>query len=260
MKSDVRFVMIMKNSFGGMMMNIEKRAWHGYRIWNFEFEGMPAVVVEPKKEANGKWLLKTEYFEAFPEFEFAMLEQGYYVAHVDNQSRWCLPTDTVRQAHFAHFLHNEFHFHEKCLPVGLSCGGMQAVYLAGMYPEVVAALYLDAPVLNFLSCPGRVGKSTFDYMHEFTAETGMTIETLINYRAHPIDYVPRLIAAKIPTMLVCGDSDVTVPYDENGKVLAEMFNQDENVPFLSILKSGCDHHPHGLENPAPLVEFAMTHY
>ena len=39
----------------------------------------------------------------------------------------------------------------------MSCGGMHAVYIAAKYPEYVSLLYLDAPVLNLLSCPCGIG-------------------------------------------------------------------------------------------------------
>ena len=59
----------------------------------FEFEGMRAIVVFPNTEKNGKWMLKTEYFGAFPEFEIQMLERGYHLAYVANITRWCKDED-----------------------------------------------------------------------------------------------------------------------------------------------------------------------
>ena len=59
----------------------------------------------------------------------------------------------------------------------------------------------------------------------------------------------------IPVMLVCGNADVIVPYDENGMVLSKIL-QTAGHPFREILKPGCGHHPHGLEDPTPIIEFA----
>ena len=112
-------------------MNFTESMWNGFRRIDFKFDGQDAILVFPQTPAPGnKWLFKTEYFGAFPSFEIEMLGLGYHLAHVENTSRWCLPEDTDRQAAFADFLHREFGLHEKCLPVGMSCGGMQAVYLA----------------------------------------------------------------------------------------------------------------------------------
>ena len=58
-----------------------------------------------------------------------------------------------------------------------------------------------------------------------------------------------------PVFLICGDSDKVVPYEENGAHLARMYRESD-VPFEEILKPGCDHHPHGIEDLTPLVAFA----
>ena len=241
-------------------MNYTESTWNGFRRIDFEFDSHPAILVFPEKAVDGnKWLLKTEYFGAFPSFEIEMLRSGYHLAHVSNTSRWGLAEDTERQAAFAEFLHREFGLNEKCLPVGMSCGGMQAVYLAAKHPEKTAAIYIDAPVLNFLSCPCGLGEGELDCFDEFFAAHGLTVADLLNYREHPIDFAPELIRNRTPVMMICGDSDKIVPYPENGKVLAEMLTR-AGTPFVHILKQGCDHHPHGLENNEPLIRWVSEVY
>ena len=242
-------------------MNESISEWNGFRRLDFTFMEHNAILICPNTpRKDGKWLFKTEYFGAFPAFELAMLEQGYHVAHVKNTTRWCLPEDTDRQAAFCEFLHHEFGLAKTCMPVGMSCGGMQAVYLAAKYPHLVAALYLDAPVLNLLSCPCNVGRGDGGKMYEeFVEKTGKTISTLLNDRNHPIDYADKLIAHQIPLALICGDQDTVVPYEENGTILAQKYRAS-GLPFLEILKPGCDHHPHGLEDMAPLISFTQKYY
>ena len=134
----------------------------------------PKVAVE-----ENKWLFKTEYFDAFPTFELEMLSRGYYVANVENANRRCLEEDTERQYAFAKFSHKEFGLNEKCMTVGMSCGGMQSVYLGAKYPNAVACMYLDAPVLNLLSCPCGLGKGTTEMYEEFVTATGKTIFQMV---------------------------------------------------------------------------------
>lgn len=46
--------------------------WNGFKRldFEFEFEGREAIVVFPNEPLENKnWLLKTEYFDAFPNFE-----------------------------------------------------------------------------------------------------------------------------------------------------------------------------------------------
>lgn len=108
----------------------------GFEKAEFEFKEKKAIIVfADKKNRTNKWLLKTEYFGAFPELEVTMLQKGYNIAHVENETRWCLDSDTERQGEFCKFLSNKYGFEEKCVPVGMSCGGMQAIFFAAKYPE-----------------------------------------------------------------------------------------------------------------------------
>ena len=77
-------------------------------------------------------------------------------------------------------------------------------------------MYLDAPVVNLLSCPAGLGKANKNFMEEFEKHKKMTLTDLLSYREHPLDYIPQLVKNKIPLMLVSGDSDTVVPYCENG--------------------------------------------
>ena len=243
-------------------MEYVKSDWNGYERLDFVLDGRETIVVLPKeREKSNRWLLKTEYFGAFPEFELEMLSRGWAVAHIKNKTRWCLPEDTDAKETLCDFMEKELGFSARCLPVGMSCGGMQAVYFAAKYPARVSALYLDAPVLNLLSCPCGVGvnRGHVDHLYEeFVRMTGRTVTDLINFRAHPIDFVPAVIEQGIPAFLVCGDADMTVPYSENGALLAKWY-EESRVPFFKELKKDCGHHPHGLSDLAPLLRFAETY-
>lgn len=230
--------------------------WHKYPYHEGEFMGQPYIVVCPKDApANGKWALKTEYFGAFPETEFALLERGYHVAHIHNISRWCPDTVTETQAAFVDFVHSQFGLSETCVPVGMSCGGMQAIFLAAKYPEKVSCMYIDAPVVNLLSCPFGLGNKTTPSMtDEFIAHRKMDLVQMLSFRHHPLDYLPRLVDNKIPTIMVVGESDTVVPYEENGLLLKEAYEKAGNI-LETYICPGRDHHPHGLADSTPIVSF-----
>ena len=59
--------------------------------------------------------------------------------------------------------------------------------------------------------------------------------------------------------MVYGDSDPVVPYDENGKYLEEFYRANGG-DIVTICKPGCAHHPHGLEDQTPLVDFIEKRY
>lgn len=231
-----------------------------FKIYEFQFDGKTAYVYSPNTPADTKpWIFKTEYFWAFPEFQNAMLKKGWHLAYITNDTRWSCEADIDRRAKYCDFLIEEFGLNEKCVFEGMSCGGMQAVYFGAKYPQYVKGLYLDAPVMNFLSCPFGVGHKPRESYEEFTNATGLTVSNLINYRNHPIDRVEELIKNKLPVFLVCGDSDTIVPYSENGAKLAEKYRASD-VEFFEIVKAGCDHHPHSLEDNTPIIEWAERLY
>lgn len=243
-----------------MTMDYIETEWRGYKCLEFDFKNRKARLVCPKEKCEGnKWLLKTEYFGAFPTFELEMLKAGFHIAYVENKTRWHDATDDDVKEAFCAFLQEKFGLYEKCLPVGMSCGGMHAVYFAAKYPNRIAGLYLDAPVLNLLSCPAGIGEAGDGMYEEFVRDTGLTKPDLINYRNHPIDCKEELIKNQIPIFLIAGDSDKVVPYVENGKVLYEYYEEHDG-DITQIVKKGCDHHPHGLEDNTPLVEFVKRVY
>ncbi len=234
--------------------------WKGYKRIDFTFEGRGAVLVFPNKPNEKKnWLLKTEYFEAFQGFELQMLERGWHLAFLTNKTRWCLDEDLDIKKRFVTYLAETYGLYEKCFPVGMSCGGMIAVKFAAKYPECVSALYLDAPVMNLLSCPAGLGKAgeivPRVMLGEFMDATNMDMSQLIGYREHPIDKMHLLLQNRIPIILVYGDADDIVPYEENGAIL-EKYYRDNGGTIITVGKAGCAHHPHGLEEPTPIIEFA----
>ena len=221
----------------------------------FEFGGRQAVLVFPvKANTNKNWLLKTEYFGAFPDFEIEMLERGWHLAYISNKTRWCLDDDLDIKKKFADYLIKEYGLYKKCVPVGMSCGGLIGSKYAAKYPEYVSALYLDSPVMNLLSCPADMGIGKSGMMNEFVEATGITASKLICYREHPIDKMDILLKNNIPVIMVYGDSDEIVPYSENGAVL-EKYYRDNGGIIECIGKRGCGHHPHGLPDNSVIVQF-----
>ena len=232
--------------------------WEGFSAIESTFSDRSYILVKPHAgKGNGKWALKTEYFGAFPALEIELLKRGYHIAHIKTKTRWCLPEDTEAQADFVRFIHKEFELCKTCVPIGMSCGGMQSIYLAAKHPALVSCAYLDAPVLNLLSCPAGVGGREAllnrEYA-EFVEHRGMTVSELVPFREHPQDYLPQMVAARIPVVLVSGDSDTIVPFHENGRLLAEAY-EEAGVPIEVHIKPGGDHHPHGLADNTLIADF-----
>lgn len=236
--------------------------WNGFECVEFDFENHPAKVILPKvKYDKANLLVKTEYFNAFPETEIALLERGYYLCFIENDNRWGTDEDLDRKARFIKCVAEKYNLSQKCIPVGMSCGGLIAVKLAAKYPELISCLYIDAPVINYMSCPCGFGNgnSLSSNNTEILNALGLkTIGELMAYRDMPLDKIPSLIENRIPVIMVAGDSDMVVPYDENGLFIERAYRKAD-IDFEVYIKEGCDHHPHGLENPAPVIDFIEKH-
>ena len=132
--------------------------WNGFKAESFTFEDHPATVVFPDKKIDAPSLiLKTEYWDAFPLTEIMLLERGHYLAYIKNDNRWGTDPDLDRKARFVEFVTKKYGLSQKCVPVGMSCGGLIAIKFAAKHPRLISCIYVDAPVLNYMSCPCGFG-------------------------------------------------------------------------------------------------------
>lgn len=241
-------------------MDFKTSEWYGFKRLDFIFNGRECILVCPDNPCKDKkWLYRTEYFGAFADLEIALVKKGYYLAYMQNTTRMCPEYDTDMRPLFCDFLASEFGLNKKCALIGMSCGGMQAVYFAAKYPQYVACAYLDAPVMNYLSWPFALGIGQDDSSKEFIDNMGLTLSDMLSFRNHPIDQKEKLLKSQIPIILVSGDSDRTVPFCENGQLLYDYFKANGGNIEL-IIKEGGDHHPHGLPDNTPIVDFIQKYY
>ncbi|MBE6920642.1 MAG: alpha/beta hydrolase [Ruminococcaceae bacterium] len=239
--------------------------WNGFPVETLNFEGREAHVVFPAPgTANGLLALKTEYWNAFPKAaEIPLLEQGFHLCFITNDNRWGVDEDLDRKARFVKFVTEKYGLATKTVPIGMSCGGLIAIKFAAKYPELVSCLYLDAPVLNYLSCPCGLGvgeplgegAGVQELLNALHMES---MSQLIGYREMPLDKLPVLVQNRIPVVLVAGGSDVTVPFEENGALLQSAYEK-AGLECQVYIKPDCGHHPHGLETPDEVICFILQH-
>ncbi len=228
----------------------------------FEFKNKKCIALmsEDKSKRNGKTILKTEYFGAFPDLQNEFVRRGYTLIFIENHNRWGTPDQIEDQYEFVLYASKELEISSKIITVGMSCGGMMSIILAAKQPDIIEGLYIDAPVVNFLSCPARLGNATdvTDGMwQEFENAWNMTKSELLIFRGHPIDYLDKLVENGIKIYMAYGDSDKTVPYEENGIALEKKYKDCglENLLYIDK-KIGVDHHPHGPSN----IDFAIKYF
>ena len=138
---------------------------------------------------------------------------------------------------------------------------MIAVKLAARYPEFISCLYLDAPVINYMSWPCGFGQSEYkpeDHSEIINALGVKDFSEILANRDMPLDRIPTLAKHNIPVIMVTGDSDRVVPYCENGRFLEKAY-KDAGAEIEVYVKPGGDHHPHGLADPGVVLDFILRH-
>lgn len=233
-----------------------KGEWNGCDRYDFRFKGRDAVVVVPRKAAEGKpWIWRPAFFDAFPSVDKALLEKGFHVAYYDVTHCYGNPRAVALGTEFYHYMKDFYGLSSKVTLEGFSCGGLYALNWAAANPDKVACIYVDAPVCNVFSWPGR---KRADLWNDLLKEWKLTDEEMNAFKGNPIDCLEPLAKADIPIISVCGDADKVVPYEENTGILQARYRALGGRVEV-ILKPGIDHHPHSLENPEPVLEFILRY-
>jgi|LSQX01.2.fsa_nt_gb pimeloyl-ACP methyl ester carboxylesterase len=73
-----------------------------------------------------------------------------------------------------------------------------------------------------------------------------------------IDKIPLLAEHDIPVLLIYGEDDDIVPFRENGKCLVDYYTAHGKTIEV-IGKKNCGHHPHGLNDVTPIIEFMLKY-
>ena len=235
----------------------EKSSWEGCDRYDFKVEGRDALVVIPKKAAPGNpWIWRPAFFGAFPSVDKALLKEGWHLAYYDVTHLYGSPRAVALSKKFYDFTVKEFGLSEKMVVEGFSRGGYMAFAWADAYPETVSCLYVDAPVCDITSWPGRHQP---EFWNGFLEEWGEKDENVDSgFRGNALNHLPRIAKAGIPIISVCGGKDEGVPYDENMHKVRDAYQTMGGVVEV-IVKPDCGHHPHSLEDPTPVVDFIKAH-
>lgn len=232
----------------------KKSEWNGCDRYDFTFKDRQATVVVPKKAAKGTpWIWRPAFFDAFPSVDKALLEKGFHIVYYDVTHLYGSPRAVSLGTEFYKDITDRYGLSPKVTLEGFSRGGLFAFNWAAQNTDKVACIYVDAPVCNVFSWPGRKNATLWN---DLLKEWNLTDAEMEHFKGNPIDNLAPIAAAGIPIISVCGDSDQTVPYKENMDVVRSRYLA-AGGPVEVILKKGCDHHPHSLENPEPVVDFIL---
>lgn len=235
-----------------------KGKWKGFDQYTFAYQDREAIVVCPKHAATGNpWIWRPAFFGAFASVDEELLRRGFHVAYYDLTHLYGSPRARKSGTDFYWNMVRMYGLSPKVTLEGFSRGGLFAYNWAADHPDKVACIYVDAPVCNVFSWPGRSPENA-GLWKGLLEEWGLTDDQMNSFSGNPIDRLKPLADARIPVICVCGDSDKVVPFSENSAIVRQRYTA-MGAPFELILKSGVDHHPHSLSDPAPVVDFIIRH-
>ena len=221
-----------------------------------------SCIVCPKNPLPGNpWVWRTEFFTAFNSADKALLEKGWHLAYHRASDMYGCPEAIEMLKEFYDCAISEYGLNKRPVLFGFSRGGLYAVNFALKYKECCGMLYLDAPVLDIRSWPGGLGTGvgTPKCWEECKAVYHLNDNNAFRFSDNPLDNAEKFAKTGIPVILVCGGVDVVVPYEENGKPFYEELIKN-NACIEQIVKPECDHHPHSLEDPTPIIDFIEKHW
>lgn len=241
--------------------NFPRNTYCGFARHDFRLGENEVIVVQPQHPAPGRrWVWRAEFFGAFPAFDLAMLEQGWWLAFINVGNTFGCPDAMRRFDAFHQEMTGTYGFHPRPVLEGLSRGGLYVYNWAAANLDKVGLIYADNPVCDFKSWPGGKGSgpgSAGDWValqkcYHFASEA-----EALAWTGNPVDNLASLIKAGIPLVHSFGDADETVPWTENTGLLAERVVALGGSIRLER-KTGCTHHPHGPADPATLVAWVLA--
>jgi len=236
--------------------------YHGYERHDFTVDGCGVHVVTPSEPLPGRpWVWRTMFWDAFPAADLALLKAGFHLAFMDVGNTFGCPDAMKHFDAFYTVMTAEYGLSAKPALEGLSRGGLYAYRWAYVNTGKVGCIYGDAPVCDMKSWPGGKGKGTgsaADWQKAIQDYHFADEQAMMAFKGNPVDILEPIAAAKIPIIHVCGDVDSAVPEAENTDIVRKRYVA-LGGEFVLIVKEGCDHHPHGLADPMPVVNFIVAH-
>lgn len=219
--------------------------WYGCRRTVFDFDGYEAWVVEPPEgvqlAAGHPWTWTMQWASAFVKRTSVprlVREYGWRHATIitfkDKMDAHGL--DVSRR--FQQYLVEDLGFAPKTHLIGMSWGGFFSIRYAAHFPENVAKIYLDCPLMKFQSNITGAGSGW-----DLNPPAG---GNWADDPRMPINLCTKVAAAKIPVLLLYGATDATLPPCEHAEPFIRRF-QAAGGNLKVVKRTSYGHHPHGVE-------------
>ena len=221
--------------------------WYGGRRTVFKFQGREAWVVEPPEGvavAEGcPWTWTIQWWTAFVSRSGVpqLLQKGWRHAVLDMFDTRARDEAMPTFAAYQDFLVKDLGFAPKVNLIGMSWGGFFSTRYAAHYPQNVAKIFLDCPLLNL---GGRCGRPAGE--DEIGVWAKLKPENWIDDPRMPINLAQPIAAAKIPVLLRYGGADNVLEPELNSEIFIPRFKA-AGGDIRVVYQIAYGHHPHGFE-------------
>ena len=247
----------------------EKSDFRGYdRYDRIKTSAGHFSIVCPKKPAPGKpWLWRSLFWEAIKKVSNAdlkLVDEGYHVvlAHGDVAGH---PKGNANISAAYELLTTEYGFSKQCSMSSMSRGTLSLFRWATENPEKVSSIYVDNGVCNVLSWPAgkvvpgndSIASGAPSSWEDFKRKFGYATDAeALRTKESPIDLLEPLAKAGVPILMVCGNKDHAVPYEENDAIMEQRYKALGGDITVIVERKG---HSHGMNDPTPVLEFIRKH-
>lgn len=238
----------------------EHTNFHGYKCYDFNFEGRNAKIVEPKIVAPGKtWVWRTGLWGEAPQVDVALLERGFHVVYLDTEDLFGSDTAVEKWEQFYSYLTKKG-LSKQCAIEALGSGALVAYNYAARNPKTVSVIYADSPVLSANAWNFKANKDkNIREKLEKAYNVRSRLET-IKYGNDPLDNTDQIANAGFDILHIYANTDSEAPADENTKAFAEKVQlSGGNITVIEKKDEDADSygfnflHPRGLVYPDPAV-------
>ncbi len=247
----------------------EKSDYHGAVLYKVKIKNGVALVLCPDKPLNGNpWVLAPSLYNLssgpvanITRTELELVKHGFHVVAFglgntfgapDSIAQWDVVYDEMTTRHG---------LAQRMAMLGLSREGLSITRWAARHPGRVSSLYMDKAVCDFKSWPGgKLGisrGSPRDWAALLPLYGFKTEAEALAYNGNPVDLAAKLAADHVAIIYITGDTDDVVPYRENGARMEQEYQKAGGI--FQLIRRAEGHHPHGLSDPTPVVQFIVRH-
>lgn len=248
----------------------EPTNFQGFALYTIPVGKDNATVLCPEIPAAGRpWVIAPSSYDLksapvayIAQTELELVKRGFYVVTLNLGNTYGSPDAIAKWDALYPVMTKKYGMAKKPALMGLSREGLAITRWAAANKGKVSCLYMDKAVCDFKSWPGGklgIGKgSEGDWKNLIKLYHFKSEKEALAYHKNPVDLARKLVASKVAIIYVAGETDDAVPYSNNGKLMEQQYNKRGGT-FKLILKKGEGHHPHGLQDQTPIVDFIQLY-